>query len=104
MMRFVLNQVDRFDNVDVVQCRGDTELRGELLDVVFLRLVLSPFPEFLKADISMRRNSELELTLTAYSFSSLRSHLCASRTTAVAPFPIAALSQTPYFFSRLAVD
>jgi hypothetical protein len=41
--------------------------------------------------------------LTAYSFSSVRSHLCARRTTLVAPLPIATFSHTPYFLSRLAV-
>lgn len=39
-------------------------------------------------------------TLTAYSFSSLLSHLCANRTTEVAPLPIATRSQTPYFFNK----
>src|SRR5882762_4871425 len=43
------------------------------------------------------------LTLTAYNFSSLRSHLCASRTTDVAPLPIASFWHTPYFFDKLAV-
>ena len=42
-------------------------------------------------------------TLTAYSFSSVRSHLCARRTTDVAPFPMATFSQTPYFFNKLIV-
>jgi hypothetical protein len=40
------------------------------------------------------------ITFTAYSFSSLRSHLCARRTTEVAPLPIATRSQVPYFFKR----
>ena len=43
------------------------------------------------------------LTLTAYNFSSLLSHLWARRTTAVAPFPIATFWQTPYFCVRLVV-
>lgn len=42
-------------------------------------------------------------TLTAYSFSSVLSHLWASRTTEVAPLPIAIFWQTPYFCARLAV-
>lgn len=42
-------------------------------------------------------------SLTAYNFSSLRSHLCASRTTDVAPLPIANFWHTPYFFDKLAV-
>lgn len=41
------------------------------------------------------------LTLTAYNFSSLLSHLCARRTTLVAPLPIATRWQTPYFCVRL---
>src|SRR6267154_6376934 len=41
------------------------------------------------------------LTLTAYNFSSLLSHLWARRTTAVAPLPIATFWQTPYFCVRL---
>lgn len=41
--------------------------------------------------------------MTAYSFSSLRSHLWARRTTEVAPLPIATFSHTPYFLSRLVV-
>lgn len=43
------------------------------------------------------------LTLIAYNFSVVRSHLCASRTTLVAPFPIAIFWQTPYFLVKLRV-
>lgn len=42
-----------------------------------------------------------QLTLMAYNFSSVRSHLCASLTTLVAPFPIATFWHTPYFFDKL---
>ena len=49
------------------------------------------------------KNEVIRRTLTAYSFSSERSHLCASRTTEVAPFPMATFSHTPYFFNKLAV-
>lgn len=41
--------------------------------------------------------------MTAYNFSSRRSHLCANLTTAVAPFPIAFFSHTPYLVRRLTV-
>jgi hypothetical protein len=41
------------------------------------------------------------LTLTAYNFSSVRSHLCASRTTDVAPLPIANFWHTAYLFDKL---
>lgn len=32
----ILHQVDGLDDVDVMQCRGDAEFRGELLDVFLL--------------------------------------------------------------------
>ena len=38
-----------------------------------------------------------ELTLMAYNFSSLRSHLWANLTTLITPFPIASFCRTPYF-------
>ena len=44
----VLDQVDRFNDVRVSECRGDTELGGELLDVLPLALVLAAFPELLR--------------------------------------------------------
>lgn len=47
MMTFVLDEIDGFDHVGVVQGGRDAELRGELLNVVFLRLVLASLSEFL---------------------------------------------------------
>lgn len=47
MLRFILYEIDRLDNVWVVQRRRYTEFSCELLDVFFLRLILATFPEFL---------------------------------------------------------
>lgn len=105
VLRLVLDEVDGLDDVDVVQGGRDAELGGELLDVFLLRLVLAPLAEFLQSRsvLPRSRSHTGAPTLTAYSFSSLRSHLCARRTTEVAPLPIATFSHTPYFLSRLAV-
>ena len=48
MLILVLHEVHRLDDVDVVQRRRDAKLGRELLDVLLLRLVLSPLPELLK--------------------------------------------------------
>jgi hypothetical protein len=47
MLSFVLDQIDRFDNVWVMECRRDTEFRSQFLDVILFSLVLSPLSEFL---------------------------------------------------------
>ena len=44
----VLDEVDGLDDVHVMQRRRYAELGRELLDVLLLRLVLSPLPELLK--------------------------------------------------------
>jgi len=49
MMLLVLDEVDRLDNVGMVQGRGDTKLGRELFDVFLFCLVLSPLSEFLLA-------------------------------------------------------
>jgi len=53
------------------------------------------------SNASPEYDNDSRLTLTAYNFSSLRSHLCASRTTDVAPLPIASFWHTPYFLDKL---
>ena len=45
----ILHKVDRLNDVDMVECRRYAELCCELLDVLLLCLVLSPFPELLRA-------------------------------------------------------
>ena len=47
MLVLILNEVNRFDNIDVMESRRDTELGSELLDVLLLRLVFPTFSEFL---------------------------------------------------------
>ena len=47
MMLFVLDKVNRLDDVDVVQRRGNTELGSEFLHVLLFCLVLPPLAEFL---------------------------------------------------------
>ncbi len=47
VMLLVLHQVDRLDDVDVMQGGGDAELGGELLDVLLFRLVLASLAELL---------------------------------------------------------
>lgn len=47
VLMFVLNEVDRLDNVFVVQRRRNTKLGRQLLDVFLLGLVLSALSEFL---------------------------------------------------------
>lgn len=54
----VLHQVDRLDDVDVVEGGGDAELRSELLDVLLFRFVLATFSEFLKIANEVRRVAE----------------------------------------------
>lgn len=104
MLIFVLDKVNSLDDVDMVEGRGYAELGCELLDVLLLGLVLSPLSELLRgSQRQIIRLSVGQRTLTAYSFSSLRSHLCARRTTDVAPLPMATFSQTPYFFNKLIV-
>lgn len=104
MLAFVLDEVDGLDDVDMMESGGYAELGCKLLDVFLLGLVLSPFSELLWGCQREHKWAEAQRhTLTAYSFSSLRSHLCAKRTTDVAPFPMATFSQTPYFFSKLIV-
>lgn len=104
MLIFVLDEVDSLDDVDVMESGGNAELGCQLLDILLLRLVLSPFSELLSGcQLEHIYAQAQRRTLTAYSFSSVRSHLCARRTTDVAPFPMATFSQTPYFFSKLIV-
>lgn len=47
MLVLVLDEVDGLDDVHVMQRRRYAELGRELLDVLLLRLVLSPLPELL---------------------------------------------------------
>jgi hypothetical protein len=86
-----------------VQGRRDAELARQFLDVLLLRLVLPPLSEFLQSSHqpTIPILECTRLTLTAYNLSVVRSHLCANLTTAVAPFPIATFSHTPYFFNKL---
>jgi hypothetical protein len=72
MLRLVLHEVHRLDDVDVVECRADAELGGQLFDVVLLRLVLPPLAELLDAGkakgqtVSTRRRERRRArTLTA---------------------------------------
>jgi hypothetical protein len=91
MLVLVLDEIDRLDDVGVMKSGRDAEFGRQLFDVFFLGFVLSTFPEFLS---STRRSEKKNVsktkkcTLIAYNFSSFRSHLCANRTTEVAPFPI----------------
>ncbi len=104
VLALVLDKVDSLHNIDVVQRRRYTKLGCELFDVLLLGLVLAALSELLVDHERGKRNKyDKRLTLTAYSFSSLLSHLCARRTTEVAPLPIAIFWQTPYFCDRLAV-
>ena len=47
MLAFILYQVDGLHNIRMVQRRGDAKFSSEFLDILLLRLVFSPFPEFL---------------------------------------------------------
>jgi hypothetical protein len=49
MMLLILDEVDRLDNVGMVQGRRDTKLGRELFDVFLFCFVLSPLSEFLLA-------------------------------------------------------
>lgn len=48
----VLDKVDGLDNVRVMQCRRDAEFGGELLNILFFRLIFAAFAEFLKQRLS----------------------------------------------------
>jgi len=50
MLILILNEVNSFDNVDVVQCGRDTELRGEFFDVLLFRLILAALAELLNGN------------------------------------------------------
>ena len=81
VLGLVLNEVDSLDDVDVMRRRRYTELCRKLLDVLLLRLVLSPLPELLQSPYDEApgtindAHTIPQRTLTAYNFSSLRSHL-----------------------------
>jgi len=49
-MALVLNEVDGFDNVDVVEGRRYTKFSGQLLDVLLLRFIFATLAELLGAD------------------------------------------------------
>lgn len=44
---FVLDQIDSFNDVDVVQRRGNAEFGGKFLDVFFFGLIFASLPKFL---------------------------------------------------------
>lgn len=109
MLALILHKVDGLNDIRVVERRRYAKLGCEFLDILLLRLVLAAFAEFLKTRSITRGEiggapwEGSALTLIAYSFSSVRSHLCARRTTLVAPLPIAIFWHTPYFCVRLPV-
>lgn len=46
-LTLVLDKIDSLNDIDMVKGRRDAKLGGEFLDVLFLRLVLATFAEFL---------------------------------------------------------
>jgi hypothetical protein len=52
MLVLVLDKVNGLDNVRVMQRRRDAELGGELLNILFFRLIFAAFAEFLKQGLS----------------------------------------------------
>lgn len=52
MLVLVLDKVDGLDNVRVMQRRRDAEFGGELLNILFFRLIFAAFAEFLKQRLS----------------------------------------------------
>ena len=54
-LTLVLDKIDSLDDIDMMKGRRDAKLGGEFLDVLFLRLVLATFAEFLDINMSQEK-------------------------------------------------
>lgn len=66
MLVFVLDEIDGFNNVLVVQRRGNAKFGRELLDILLFGFILASLAEFLQTQIRYKPMLDRGNTRSAY--------------------------------------